>query len=177
MKTLTQLPPLHRETSTTGCCSQFDPSQWDNRIIDLDRKLFVKATTRSLFYIPLNMGSAMRKAQARIDAAKANTDEFAILSQDVSPWRANHYIAVAKPLKDMDNIEISGTFLARVFEGAYQNAPKWHKELQDLAAEQGKTPLRAYLYYTTCPKCAKVYGKNYVVGLVQVAGPAPTLLR
>ncbi|MHC1707784.1 MAG: hydrolase [Bacteroidales bacterium] len=27
---------------------------------------------------------------------------------------------------------------------------------------------KTYFYYTTCPKCAKAYGKNYVVSLVEV---------
>ena len=27
---------------------------------------------------------------------------------------------------------------------------------------------RLFFYYTTCPRCAKQYGKNYVVGLAQV---------
>ncbi|MGE5758418.1 MAG: hydrolase [Sideroxydans sp.] len=27
---------------------------------------------------------------------------------------------------------------------------------------------KLYFYYTTCPKCAKKYGKNYVVILAEV---------
>ncbi|MGD9980573.1 MAG: hydrolase [Hyphomonadaceae bacterium] len=27
---------------------------------------------------------------------------------------------------------------------------------------------RIYLFYTTCPKCAKAYGKNYVVAVAQL---------
>jgi hypothetical protein len=33
---------------------------------------------------------------------------------------------------------------------------------------QGKELKKMYFYYTTCPKCAKEYGKNYVVILAQV---------
>ena len=31
----------------------------------------------------------------------------------------------------------------------------------------GQKAGRAFLFYTTCPKCAKAYGKNYVIGLVE----------
>jgi len=34
--------------------------------------------------------------------------------------------------------------------------------------KQGNIGREGYFYYTTCPKCAKKYGKNYVVLLAQV---------
>jgi hypothetical protein len=40
--------------------------------------------------------------------------------------------------------------------------------MQAYVSEQGKTPKKMYFYYTTCPKCAKKYGKNYVVLLAQI---------
>jgi hypothetical protein len=33
---------------------------------------------------------------------------------------------------------------------------------------KGKALQKLYFFYTTCPKCAKKYGKNYVVLLAQV---------
>ena len=33
---------------------------------------------------------------------------------------------------------------------------------------KGKTMKKLYFSYTTCPKCAKVYGKNYVVLFGQI---------
>ena len=30
-----------------------------------------------------------------------------------------------------------------------------------------KTPKNNYFFYTTCPKCAKAYGENYVVGVAE----------
>ena len=40
--------------------------------------------------------------------------------------------------------------------------------MKDAAAERGKTDGEVWFFYTTCPKCAKVYGKNYVVGIAEV---------
>jgi len=34
---------------------------------------------------------------------------------------------------------------------------------------EGRMVKKVYFFYTTCPKCAKAYGKNYVVVLAQVA--------
>jgi hypothetical protein len=33
---------------------------------------------------------------------------------------------------------------------------------------KGKEPKKLYFFYTTCPRCAKVYGKNYTVLLAAV---------
>ncbi|MEA1876850.1 MAG: hydrolase [Bacteroidota bacterium] len=33
---------------------------------------------------------------------------------------------------------------------------------------KGKTLKQMYFYYTTCPKCTKEHGHNYVVGFAQV---------
>ncbi len=48
-------------------------------------------------------------------------------------------------------------------------AGKWAKEMTSYVSEKGHTIKQLYFYYTTCPKCAKAYGKNYVVLLAQVA--------
>ncbi len=50
-----------------------------------------------------------------------------------------------------------------VFEGPYSRAGKWAGEMAALLKEQGRPLKKLYFWYTTCPKCAKVYGKNYVV--------------
>ena len=58
-------------------------------------------------------------------------------------------------------------FLSKVFEGPYKDAKNWHKEMQALAKEKG-VAADIYFYYTTCPKCAKKWGKNYVVGMLKI---------
>ena len=119
-------------------------------------------------HVPLNMGSVMKRAQALIDEAEAAEDDWLILSQDVSPWYADHYFAVTKDVPGMVSQRLSGTYLTKVFEGPYRDAPKWYRELEEFAHSMGKKPLNTYFFYTTCPNCAKKYGKNYVIGFVQV---------
>jgi hypothetical protein len=38
----------------------------------------------------------------------------------------------------------------------------------DYVRQREKQLKKLYFFYTTCPKCAKYYGKNYVVLLAQV---------
>ena len=63
---------------------------------------------------------------------------------------------------------ISATCLAQAYEGAYRNIPHWIADLKRRVADKGKGLKKLYFYYTTCPVCAKKYGKNYVVLFAQV---------
>jgi len=65
---------------------------------------------------------------------------------------------------------ISGTFLTKVFEGPYKNIRKWIKQMEEYVAIRNKDIEKMYFFYTTCPKCAEYYGKNYVVILAKVRG-------
>jgi len=78
------------------------------------------------------------------------------------------YIAVSKEVPDSSMVKISGTFLSKVFEGPYSNMGKWVKEMKDYVKSNGKKEEKLYFFYTTCPACAKVYGKNYTVILAQI---------
>jgi hypothetical protein len=64
---------------------------------------------------------------------------------------------------------ISGTVMTKVFEGPYKNIGKWAKEMYDYVKSKGKAVDKIYFFYTTCPKCAKAYGKNYVVVFAKVS--------
>ena len=69
-----------------------------------------------------------------------------------------------------DNIKLSGDFLTHVFEGPFSQMSAWCKEMEENVTGKGKSLDKLYYFYTTCPKCAKHYGKNYVVAIAQVKG-------
>jgi len=46
--------------------------------------------------------------------------------------------------------------------------PDGYLTMVDTAKNAGKIPGKVFFFYTICPKCAKIYGKNYVVGLVEI---------
>ena len=42
------------------------------------------------------------------------------------------------------------------------------EELVEYAEKLGTHPTEVYFFYTTCPKCAKHYGKNYTIGFAKL---------
>ena len=156
------------ETSETGCCPRFNPEAWEEKEITWTEKLFVKDKVRSFLHIPLNFGQVMVKNMAKIQEAGASAKETIVLSGEESMWGSDIYIAVEKDFPGSNVAKISGTFLTKVFEGPYKDMGKWIRDMNSYVASKGKTTKKMFFYYTTCPKCAKVYGKNYVVILAEV---------
>ena len=153
---------------STGCCEPFNPEPWQDKEIVWDNKQFVKDQVTSFLHIPLNFGKIVVKNMKLIDQAKANAPHQLMLTDENSLWGADIYIDVAKAVPGARMAALSGTFLTKVFEGPYQNAGKWAKEMEEYVKSKGKELKKLYFSYTTCPKCAKAYGKNYVVLFAQI---------
>ena len=156
------------ENAETGCCPRFEPGTWDKKKVTFKDKLFIKDHVTSFLHIPLNFGMVMVRNMGNILQAQALAPEPILLSDENSLWGADIYIAVAKDVPGAEMVRISGTFLTQVFEGPYKNVRQWVKQMTDYVREQGKELKKLYFFYTTCPKCAKYYGKNYVVLLAQI---------
>ncbi|MFH1919257.1 MAG: hydrolase [Planctomycetota bacterium] len=150
------------------CCPEFNPEPWDGKEITWENKKFVKDRVRSFLHVPLNFGAVMKKNVGLIEAAGAKPDEMIVIADENSLWGADVYLEVAKDVPNARMASISGTFLTRVFEGPYKNIKSWIREMGEYVKSRGKETRQLYFYYTTCPKCAKKYGKNYVVLLAQV---------
>lgn len=163
------LPKYDMSDNPTDCCPRFKPGGWDQQELCFRNKLFVKAKTRSIFHIPINMGSVYPKTFADIKKANAHSeDNFIVLSYDPSPWTGEHYFSATKDVPGHEMAEMTGDFLTKVFEGPYKNTPKWVKEMDAYVKGRGRQVKKTYFFYTTCPRCAKVYGKNYVVAVSEV---------
>ena len=147
----------------TGCCPRFDPEPWDEREIEWQDKLFVKDRVRSILHIPLNFGKVMLRNMQAIEAAGAKEPVQVILSDENSLWGADVYIAVSKEVPGVRMERLSGKYFMKVFEGPYSQTRKWCGQMQEFARKQDRKLEKTYFWYTTCPKCAKAYGKNYVV--------------
>jgi hypothetical protein len=156
------------EASEKHCCARFEPAPWNDKDIAWEGKLFVKDRVRSFLHIPLNFASVMKRNMAIIEAAGANAEPTMVLSDENSLWGADIYIAVSKEVPSAQNANLTGTFHSKVFEGPYKNMGRWVGEMTQWVASKGQTIRKLYCYYTTCPKCARAYGKNYVVLLAQV---------
>ncbi len=152
----------------TECCPEFKPEPWDEKEITWTDKPFVQDRVRSLFHIPINFGAVMKRNVALIEAAQAKAEDMIVLADEDSLWGSNVFLNVAKEVPQATMTTISGTFLSKVFEGPYSRMRVWIKQMQEYVSSSGNTVKKLYFYYTTCPKCAKKYGKNYVVILAQV---------
>ena len=150
------------------CCPKFDPAPWQERRVALDGKKFVQDRVRSFLRIPLNFGAVMARNMAAIQAAGAEPPNMIVLSDENSLWGADVYLEVSKDVPGLRMATISGTFLAQAYEGPYRDIPKWIADLKRRIAGQGKTLRRLLFFYTTCPKCAQKYGRNYVVLFGQI---------
>ena len=157
-----------RETSETGCCPPFDPEPWDGTEVTFEDRLFVKDRVRSVLHIPVNFGKVMARNMERINSADALEAEPLVLSDENSLWGSDLYIAVTKDVPGAKMVRLSGTFLTRAFEGPYKDIRKWVEEMKGYVAAQNETMQKLYFFYTTCPKCAKHYGRNYTVLLAQI---------
>ena len=155
-------------TKDYKCCPEFNPEPWNNKEIIWDRKKFVTDKIKSIFRVPLNFSKIMIKNMALIEDANAKPDNPIILSDEDSLWGSNIFIDITKDVPNTNITTISGTFLTKVFEGSYSNTNKWINEMKEHVQSKGKKIKKMYFYYTTCPKCAKKYGKNYVVILAKV---------
>ncbi|MDH4184740.1 MAG: hypothetical protein OEV92_10990 [Nitrospinota bacterium] len=152
----------------TGCCEPFNPEPWQNKEIVWKDKLFVQDHVTSFFHIPLNMGRKIIKNLGLIDKAGARSPYQLMLTDEKSLWGADIYIDVAGDVPGAKMGKISGVFLTRVFEGPYSDAGKWAEQMTEYVRATGKQLMKLYFSYTTCPSCAKAYGKNYVVLFAQI---------
>ena len=161
---------------TTGCCPPFDPAPWNEKQLVWREKTFVKDHVRSLFHVPIGMGAHITHNQRQIEAAHATPEQPLMLCDDSSPWGTDLYIAVSGSVPGAQMTTLSGTFLTKVYEGPYRNAGKWAADMRDHVAHKQRQLDKLYFAYTTCPRCAKAYGKNYVVACAQVNEAAPRAL-
>jgi hypothetical protein len=154
------------------CCPRFNPKPWDGKTHRWKNKLFVKDTLPQFFHIPFpwKIGKMMTRIWKKAQDAGASPDlkHFIWLAYDPSPWKSEHYIHVTKKLPGEKNVKISGTFITKVFDGPYNKVPKYIKEMDEYLTKKGKKAKKYYFYFTTCPKCAKKFGHNYIVAFAQV---------
>lgn len=157
------------ETQTNPvCCPPFEPAQWDDKIIEWKDKKFIKANVFTLFYMPMNFGKVMKKLDEKITAAGASIPDWICLSDHTSKWNMDIYLAIDKDIPDVENTTLSGKFYSKVYEGPFKDTGKWCKDYEAVVKTKGSKIKKWYMWYTTCPKCAKKYGKNYVAIMAEI---------
>jgi hypothetical protein len=155
-------------TNDKICCPRFNPDPWDGKTITWQGKRFVQDRVTSLFHIPLNYGTVMTRVDAAIRAAGAKLEAPVMLTDENSLWGADVFVETGKDVPGARMTTISGTFMSKVFEGPFSEIRHWVEAMKEWLRSEDKSFSKLYFYYTTCPKCARKYGKNYVVLLAQI---------
>jgi hypothetical protein len=153
--------------SETGCCPNFNPELWDDKILEWDKKYFIKEKVFTIFYMPVNFGHAMKKLDEKVRKYGVKTDMIC-LSDHTSRWNMDIYLSVDREVPEIENKTLSGKFFSKVYEGPFKDTGKWCRDYEEAAKSKGLNVRKWFMWYTTCPKCAKKYGKNYVTILSRV---------
>ena len=152
------------------CCPKFDPKPWEHKKITWKNKKFVKGHVVNFFHMPLNFGGVVNKLTKLIEDNKAIPAKRERIIGECGLFGSNMYVATTKDIKGANNVKLSGVFISKVFEGPFKNMSTYIKEIKKHVKEDLKKPeiLKMYFIYPYCPKCAKKYGKNYIVILAQI---------
>lgn len=150
------------------CCPKFDPAPWDGKIFDWSNKKFIKDKVFTLFFMPINFGSVITRMMGKIEKAGVQVPDYLCLSDHTSKWNMDIYLAVDKEVPGAENVTLSGKYLSKVYEGDFKETGKWCEDFSSYMKSKNLTMKKMYMWYTTCPKCAKKYGKNYVVIIAEV---------
>ncbi len=150
------------------CCPKFDPTPWDNKEFNWENKKFIKSNVFSLMYMPLNFGGVISKLMKKVDATGRKLEGNLCLSDHTSKWNMDIYLAVDDIVPEADNVTISGKFVSKVYEGDFKDTGKWSQDFKQYVESKNYKIEKWYMWYTTCPKCAKKYGKNYTVIIAKV---------
>ena len=154
--------------SKPECCPEFNSIPLDDKNFEWKNRRFIREKVFTLFYMPMNFSKVMKRFDAKLTSANASMTDYLCLSDHTSPWNMDLYLSVDKELANSENTTLSGKFYSKVYEGPFNNAGKWMKDFGNLAKSKGLTIRKQFMWYTTCPKCAKIYGKNYVVVIGQI---------
>lgn len=170
MKTMTQENPVLAESEV--CCPEFDRTPWDNKKHVWRDKLFLKDSVPELFHIPLPSmyGNVITRMwnKANDSGAAPDLKDFLLLAHDPSPFKGELFLSITKEIPGEENVKLSGTYMSKVFDGPYNQVPKYIKETDGYLASLKMKAKKYYFYYAYCPKCAKKYGHNYIVAFAEV---------
>jgi hypothetical protein len=155
--------------SDAVCCPKFDPQPWDDKLFEWNNKKFIKDSVFTLFYMPVNFGKVMRRLDRKVREAGAEMMDSLSLSDHTSKWNMDIYLAVDREVPGAANTTLSGKFYGKVYEGPFRDTGKWSKDFEAIAKSKGYGIKKWFMWYTTCPKCAKKYGKNYVAIVSEIA--------
>ncbi|MGE5041703.1 MAG: hydrolase [Candidatus Levyibacteriota bacterium] len=153
------------------CCFPLDTSLWEEKTHEWKDKLFLQDEVRQIMHIPINMTTVVKRMFQKIEDADAMPEvkDFLMLAYDPSPWKSEIYMTVVKDIPNGKMAKLSGTYISKVYDGPYNQVPKWIEDMDKYLSAQNQKALKYYFHFAYCPKCVKKYGHNYCIAFAQVA--------
>ena len=152
---------MNNQSQNHECCPKFDPDPWERFS---NGKIKNSSKTKSLHsFHAAQLRFSYERLNAKVEKCSATIPDWLCLSDHTSGWNMDLYLAVDKEIPEAENISMSGKFFSKVYEGPFSNTKKWCTDFEKQIKERELNLKKMYLWYTTCPKCAKKYRKNYVV--------------
>ena len=155
------------------CCPKFNSKKWEGKTFNWKNKPFLKETISTLFHIPFPpmIGIKITKMWKIANEAKKvskKKDEVLILFRDPSAFKSEICLSVTGKIPNAKNTAISGKFVSKVFNGNYNDIPKFIKQMDEYLQKESKVAKDYYVHYAYCPKSAKKYGNNAILLLAKV---------
>lgn len=150
------------------CCPRFDPTGWKDATFEWQDRHFIKGAVKTFSFMPINFGKVVKKLEESIRAAGGSVPDNLCLSDHTSKSNMDVYVATDREVPGADNYTLNGRFFSAVYEGDFKDSANWAQDFKDRVAMRGLAIKKTFMWYTTCPKCAKFYGENYVVLIAEV---------
>jgi len=162
---------MHKQNEE--CCPKFNPDKWDEKTFNWENEAFIKESIPTFFHIPFPpmIGRKITRMWKMAEESKTtppNKEDVLVLFADPNPFKSEIYLSVTGNVPKADYVEISGDFIAKVFDGPYNAIPKFIKEMDNYLSQKGKKSQKYYVHYAYCPKCAKKYGHNHMILFAEV---------
>lgn len=161
------------ENEKNECCPVFHPEKWNNKNVNWNHKQFIKTSVPTLFHIPFPpmIGKKITKMMKMAEGSNKlseKMDDVLLLFTDPHPFKSEMYLSVTGNVPNSNNTTISGSFIAKVFNGTYNAIPKYIKQMNGYLSAKNKKAKKYYVHYAYCPKCAKKFGNNYMILFAEV---------
>lgn len=163
---------MKKTSKDQECCPVFDPEPWNHKTHEWVNKPFIKDYLPQFLHMPLPsmMGKVIGRMwkNAQDAGAAPEIKDFLLLAYDPSPWKSELLMSVTKEVPGAENVKLTGSFVTKVFDGPFNKVPEYLKEFNEYLVCNDQKAKKIYFYFTTCPKCARKYGHNYIVAFAEV---------
>jgi hypothetical protein len=163
---------MDKQNKEAICCPVFDPARWNEQTYTWENKMFIRGTMPQFLHFPFPgmIRRIMKKLwkQAAEAEAEPGQEDFLMLTYDLSPWKCEFYMSVTQAVPGADNVQLSGTYFTKVFDGPYSMVPQYINEMDILLAQKDMLAKKYYFYEAACPLCDRRYAVNNIVVFAQI---------